>query len=71
MSRIVDDKRPIMRLLQDGDEGWTVGDPTGTTKIVAYEELGEMAPVVWFEIWKGDVLDCRVNGKYVQVVRYV
>lgn len=68
--RIIDDPRPITRLFQANDAGWHVGGACGTTKIVAYEEYGQMAPVTWFEIWKGDVIVSRVNGASVEVVRY-
>jgi len=68
--KTVDDKRPIKALLQHDGQGWFVGGKAGTTKIRPYEESGQLAPVVWFEIWRGDVLDSRVNAVNVAIIRY-
>jgi len=38
-------------------------------QIFPYEENGEMAPVVWFEVRRQDV-EQRVNSKYVRQIIY-
>lgn len=51
---------PMMRAHTDG-----VCD-----EIVAYNEMGEMAPVVWFAQIVDGVIVARHNGKYVDAVGY-
>lgn len=61
ITRILQDKRPIKGIYW---EGWSaeVGD-RGVTKIVPYEETGEMAMVTWFAIYAGDEIFMRYSAK--------
>ena len=71
MTTIYKDDRPI-RKIQYADRSlavWTVG-LYGVTKIEAYQENGEMAPIIWFKIWLRDYLMARVNGKYIETIYY-
>lgn len=76
MLTIPEDKREIQAIWLDDQNGWSVGraSPSGftalCTRIVAYEELGQMACVPWFAVYDGDVLVVRVPAHRCQVVRY-
>jgi hypothetical protein len=72
--QITKDERTISGLVIDDNQrayDWnpTVGN-NGITKIVAYDEAGEMAYVPWFAIYADDNLVRRVNGKYVVEISY-
>lgn len=72
MSTILQDKRPIKRAWGQGDDpcgGATVGFH-GVTRIEPYEENGEMAPVPWLKVWKGDVLAARLNAALIVEITY-
>jgi len=61
---IMEDDRPIRGIwFEDGGEYNTKGGFT----IRPYQENGEMAPVVWFAVYKGDFLHTRVPGRMVGV----
>ena len=66
---ITNDTRPIHKL--ELDQGRHEVGQYGVTRISAVDEHGEMSPVPWFEVWRGNALYCRVNGKYVVEVQYV
>lgn len=70
MSVIMKDPRAISAIYAPGEgSSWMVG-ATKITKIEPYEENGQMAPVLWFEVWKGDHLFVRVNAAHVECVTY-
>ena len=68
---LLTDKRRIESLYFPGpaEDVITVG-VLGVTKIVPVSVNGEMAPTVWFEVWEGDNLVQRVNGRWVESVSY-
>lgn len=70
-SEIVADPNPIAGIWGEDAEslGARVGH-NGVTKINAYEEYGEMAAVVWFRVWRGDVVWKRIRGGSVAEVEY-
>lgn len=71
-SEIIDDPRPIEGIWGEDCEnlGARVGD-SGVTKIDAHEENSELAPVVWFRVWRGDVVWKRIRGGSVVEIEYV
>jgi len=71
MTTIFNDERPIQSITPSIDSrfDWQVGQ-CGVTKIEAYRENYNMGSVLWFKIWKGDILTNRVNGKYIDSVYY-
>ena len=89
-TRLIDDPRKITMLtfpFQEAEQpGLTVGCKLfgqEVTKIVAYEEAGEMAMVLWFAVYgrrPNDILDAydasaeeiiyRIQGKYVESIGY-
>lgn len=64
---IIEDKRKI-KSIHLAEEGIFVGGEVG--EIVAYNENGEMAAVVWFAIYSNGEIIRRVNGKFVESVVY-
>lgn len=56
----IEDDRPISAIYK---ESWysRVG-VDGVTKIIPYEEHGQMSWVTWFAIYKGDFLYQRIDG---------
>lgn len=71
MKTIADDIRPIISISTYGESGfyWSISD-AGTTKIEPYHESGEMSDVVWFAIYGDRGVVRRVNGKFVDCIRY-
>lgn len=68
---MLEDGRPIVALIMSDDKQlWGGSCAACTMKIVAYEENGEMAPVVWFAVYRDGRLDSRINSKYVKEVQY-
>jgi len=66
---IMEDMRPIKSVtLESGC--YPVGPIAGITKIIPYEECGEMTKVVWFEILRDEIVITRINGKYVMEITY-
>lgn len=65
---IVEDTRPIKYLSDDENQFdiFCVGRE-GVTKIVPYHENGQMAPVVWFAIYKEDFLWQRIPAARLRV----
>ena len=61
--------KPIDSVCYPDDSAITVGI-LGVTAIEPYYENGEMAGVVWFNIWKGEFLWQKINSKHVAVVAY-
>jgi hypothetical protein len=63
------DKTPIVSITFPDDSCYVIG--TNVTKIIAYEENGEMAAVLWFACLNkdGKILH-RVNSKFVQSIDY-
>lgn len=39
-------------------------------RITAYQENGNMAPVIWFAIYRNGAIDQRINAVYVESVNY-
>ena len=70
-TKMIDDPRPIQSVWDAADQGHgaTVG-LNDVTAITYYEENGDMAPVFWFAVWKGDIITKRLNGACMAVVRY-
>jgi len=71
ITRIPDDDRPITMLVFPYEEVsyYKVG-AGGATRIVAYNECGQMEVVPWFAVYEGDVLTIRVNAAHVETVHY-
>lgn len=71
MKTIFEDNRDIVALAfpEPNYEFLAVGE-NGITKIIPYLENGEMARITYFEIWKGESLSSRINGKYVREIHY-
>lgn len=63
------DEREIRLLLFENSPPITVG-LHGVTQIVAYEENGEMAPILWFAIYESENMTGRVNGRFVSGISY-
>ncbi len=42
----------------------------GITRILWYQENGEMAPVNWYHVFKGEFLASDINGRYVVSISY-
>ena len=74
--RIIDDPRPIQAAQTESEEiGARVDsvksvkkDPV--TKIEPYEENGELAPVTWLRVWKGERLVARLNVAKMAEIKY-
>lgn len=69
MSKLSEDRRPIESIWYDDEEhgNFWVGR-LGVTRIEPYDEYGEMAPVPWLAVYKGDFLMARVPARKVTVV---
>lgn len=65
---VMDDPRTITTVSVDG-YSWNVGQ-NGITRIVVYQERGEMSYVPWFAIYCGEMITERINGKMVMGVQY-
>jgi hypothetical protein len=67
-------EKPIRTLVIDYDQRVRDWNPlvgsNGITKIERSYENGEVARVPWFDIYVGEELSWRVNGKYVVEVGY-
>jgi hypothetical protein len=71
VTSIIDDDREILSIWTHHDAGFrtrSVGG--GYDKIVPYHENGQMAPVLWFAVYKGDKIAHKVNGARIQNVNY-
>lgn len=70
-AEIVADTRSILSVwsLCPDELGAAVGY-NGVTRIEAYEEFGEMAPVTWFKVWRVDHLWKRLNAAHMAEVCY-
>ena len=66
--RITGCKRPIAMIGVEHEFGFyaRVGSK-GVTKIIAYDEAGEMAPVPWLAVYKGDKLWNRIAARHVRI----
>lgn len=71
MTTILNDERPIVSIVPSIENRfeWQVGQ-YGITKIEPYREDHGINSVLWFNIWKGDILTDRVNGKYIDSIHY-
>ena len=71
IATIMVDPRQILTLSTHGEGGhlWCVGD-AGVEKIVPYQEVGQMAHVTWFAVYVGGEIRHRVNGTFVDHIRY-
>ena len=70
MSEIMKDGREIAALTVDPEHWYYRVGVQGCTKIIPYEERGEMAPVIWFKVLVDGVIVDRINSKFVQAVGY-
>lgn len=73
MKTMIEDEREISGIFGPNEE-WeiqAVGD-CAVDKIECYTENGEMAPIVWFAIYRYGKSEphSRVNSKYVETVVY-
>jgi hypothetical protein len=66
MNSLLDDKRKIELIEVAGGDVYY----SEKGKIVPYREAGEMGYVPWFEIWEGNNLKSRINGRFVVAVMY-
>jgi len=69
MTTIMEDNRPISALIFIDDSCFKVNEK-GVTKIEAYTECGEMAPIVWFKVYFDNKMMQRVNSKYIATIQY-
>ena len=69
MLRIIEDDRPI-RSIWTGTDWYYATEGEDITKIEPYEESGEMAPVLWFAIYRGDFLWARIRSNPETQVYY-
>lgn len=71
MDNLMSDKGTIISTWSDAPDetGASVGHD-GVTKIVPYEERGQMSNVVWFAVYKGDIIWKRLNAALMAEVRY-
>ncbi|MHC4509534.1 MAG: hypothetical protein ACYTAO_11340 [Planctomycetota bacterium] len=71
IEKINDDPRPIESAWSDAPDevGATVGHQ-GVTAITPYEEFGEMAPVTWLAVYRGDELWKRLNCAHMAEIAY-
>ena len=69
---IIEDERDIKRIEIFTQQAMDIESYSAKEgfKIIAYHENGDMAPVVWFAIYRYDEIVARVNGKYVQLIDY-
>lgn len=68
MKTIIQDEREIAYIRTTSGNTFSYTD----YKIIPYHENGEMAPVIWFAIVDEDGnTEFRINGKYVEILRYV
>ena len=72
MDRTIEDKREIRALyLGDNEETCFRLKYGGCTKIVPYEERGEMSNVTWFAVYNNiNEIISRINGRFVSSVHY-
>lgn len=72
MGKLLEDQRPIERLILDGNSLSIIQGQGGIEAIFVCSVHGEMAAVPWFELLNkdGKVIE-RVNGKYVVKVVYL
>ncbi len=72
MTTIFHDERPIQSITHAIDKrlyAWEVGQ-CGVTEIEPYIEFHGTESVLWFKIWKGDILTDKVNGHYIDSIHY-
>lgn len=61
---IIEDEREITYVSNhDGTAEWNVGR-NGITSIRPYNENGDMAPIVWLAVYRGDEILARVRADY-------
>jgi hypothetical protein len=70
-TKMIDDTRPIHSVWDvDGRLGATVGLGGVTAITICQEELVCGAYVPWFLVWRDDVINMRLNGSNMAVIRY-
>ena len=71
MAALLEDIRPIERLIFDGEAGMIIQGQGHVEAIQVCHVNGEMAAIAWFEVLdkKGKVIS-RVNSRYVIKVIY-
>lgn len=69
MNRVMDDTSTIKSAWGEGQTGATVG-MAGVTRIEPYEENGQMAPVTWLAVFRGDTVVARLNMAGMTEIRY-
>lgn len=65
---ITKESRLVIGLQMDG--GYHHVGSDGVTAIEPYDEVGQMAYVPWFNVWRGETLYCKVNAAHVVSVQY-
>jgi len=63
---VVDEEREINEVHYQRGGGFTVGED-GITKIEAYEENGQMAPVPWIAVYREGELHRRIPAREVVI----
>jgi len=65
------DTRTISHVILPAGDIYSVGGKAGITDIIAYDENGELAPVPWIAVYKGDFLFARMPARQVLEIGYV
>lgn len=66
MKTMLEDHRPIERIVWTDDSGFTVGNQ-GVEKIEVYCEVND---VPWFAVYRKGAISSRINSAYVDTVAY-
>ena len=76
IKRIIEDNPilcPIKRITFPKEQFYEVGMNIAgkkITKILPYEENGEMASIIWFAIYADEEIICRANSRHIDTVQY-
>lgn len=73
VSTIVDCDGEILQAWSAGHENDMVGARVGhegVTRLEPYLESGQMAPVPFLRVWKGNFLAARLNCAHMAVIEY-
>ena len=69
MTKTIDDKRPIKRI--HFPDGGSIGvNRQCIEKIEPYHENGQMAPILWFAIYKKGKIFQRLNSAHIEGIEY-
>lgn len=64
------DDRPIKCIFFEDDGSYTVGS-NGVQEIVPYSESGEYSLITWFAVFRGGILELRINSRFVCGIEYL